>query len=329
MPTVSVIIPTYNRAAVLPAAIDSVLAQTHDDFELLVVDDGSTDDTEAIVTGYDDDRVRYVAHETNRGANAARNTGIDAADGRYVAFLDSDDRWAPTKLRRQLQRLERKGDGWVAVYCGFDRDLGGSSGRVKKAIASLLALSDDDVTMEGGRELQAGILADEVETCAGSTLLVEREVAHSVGGFDESLDRFQDPEFVLRIADVGKIAYVDEPLVTLASVGSPAPDTVRKADEAYLEKHAETVAAVEDEGIDVTGIHRFLLAKQYYAAGRPLAGTRLMLNASVRPRQYPGLLWAVGRGIGRRRSVALSIAVLAFAIVAFAGLVLGSRRAAE
>jgi len=319
MPTVSAIIPTYNRADVLPAAIDSVLAQTHEDLELLVVDDGSTDDTEAVVTGYDDDRVRYVAHETNRGANVARNTGIEEAKGTYVAFLDSDDRWRPTKLQRQLDRLDETDGDWVAAYCGFERDLDGVSGRLKKSVASLLALGDDDVTLEGGRELQAGILADEVETCAGSTLLVEREVARSLEGFDESLDRFQDPEFVLRIADVGKIAYVDEPLVTLASVGSPAPDTVRRADEAYLEKHAETVAAAEDRGIDVTGIHRFLLAKQYFAAGRPLAGIRFLRNAQIRPRQYPGLLWAVGRGSKR-------LTLVAAAMLTLAGVAFGTRR---
>lgn len=308
MPTVSVIIPTYDRADVLPKAIDSVLSQTHRDLELIVVDDGSTDDTAAVVEGYEDDRVQYVAHETNRGANVARNTGIDAASGEYVAFLDSDDRWAPSKLERQLERLEQKGSEWVGAYCGFYRDLEGPSGHVLNGVATVLALGDDDGPMEGDRELQTGILADEVETCAGSTLVVERSVAQDIGGFDEELERFQDPEFVLRIADVGKVAYVDEPLVTLESVGSPAPEVVRRADRAYLEKHADLVAAAEDQGVEITAIHRFLLAKQFFADGRPLEGARLLRNARVRPRQYPGLLWAIGRG--NYRPAALGITIL-------------------
>ncbi|MFC6990634.1 glycosyltransferase family 2 protein [Haladaptatus sp. GCM10025707] len=95
MPTVSVVIPTYNRSEEVTHAIDSVLAQTYDDFELLVVDDGSTDDTEEVVTSYDDDRVKFIEHEENQGAPAARNTGIEHAEGEYVAFLDSDDEWLP------------------------------------------------------------------------------------------------------------------------------------------------------------------------------------------------------------------------------------------
>src|SRR6056297_1668487 len=116
-PTVSVIVPTYNRADALPRTVESVLGQTLDDLELIVVDDASTDDTPAVIDDYDDDRVQFVQHERNQGASAARNTGIDRAEGDYVAFLDSDDVWRPTKLEKQVQTLARRGDDWVAAYC--------------------------------------------------------------------------------------------------------------------------------------------------------------------------------------------------------------------
>jgi len=91
--TVSVIIPTYNRAHLVGRAIRSVLNQTYQDFEIIVVDDCSTDNTEEIVKGFNDHRIRYMRHDRNRGGSAARNTGIKASQGKYIAFLDSDDEW--------------------------------------------------------------------------------------------------------------------------------------------------------------------------------------------------------------------------------------------
>ena len=101
-PVVSVIIPTYNRAHLIGRAIRSVLDQTYQDWELIVVDDASTDDIPGIVKGFTDGRVKYIRHDENKGAAAARNTGIQAARGAYIAFLDSDDEWLPEKLERQV-----------------------------------------------------------------------------------------------------------------------------------------------------------------------------------------------------------------------------------
>jgi len=105
-PTVSVIIPTYNRAHLVGRAIRSVLNQTFQDFEIIVVDDGSTDNTEEVVKGFNDPRIRYIRHEENHGGSAARNTGICAARGEYIAFLDADDEWLSMHLHRKLQLLE-------------------------------------------------------------------------------------------------------------------------------------------------------------------------------------------------------------------------------
>ena len=101
-PKVSVIIPTYNRADILPRAVSSALSQTYDDCEIIIVDDCSTDHTRETVSAWSEERIRYIRHAENRRQSGALNTGIDNARGQYVAFLDDDDEWVPTKLERQF-----------------------------------------------------------------------------------------------------------------------------------------------------------------------------------------------------------------------------------
>jgi glycosyltransferase involved in cell wall biosynthesis len=106
MPSVSIIIPTYNRAHMLLKAIQSVLNQTYQDFEVIMVDDGSTNNTEEVVRNLRDERIQYFQHEKNRGVAVSRNTGIQVANSKYIAFLDSDDEWFPTKLEKQVNRFK-------------------------------------------------------------------------------------------------------------------------------------------------------------------------------------------------------------------------------
>ena len=120
---VSVIIPTYNRAACLKLALASVLNQTYQNFEIIVVDDASTDGTADVVRGFADARITYVRHDVNRGkvgaGAAARNSGIARAQGTYIAFLDDDDEWLPEKLARQVAVLDRGPRSVGAIYTGF------------------------------------------------------------------------------------------------------------------------------------------------------------------------------------------------------------------
>ena len=118
-PKVSVIIPTYNRAHLVGRAIRSVLNQTYQDFEIIVVDDGSTDNTEEVVKSFNDPRIRYIRHEENKGAAAARNTGIKAAKGKFIAFQDSDDEWLPKKLEKQMEAFDNASPKVGVVYTGF------------------------------------------------------------------------------------------------------------------------------------------------------------------------------------------------------------------
>lgn len=302
MPTVSVVVPTYNRANRLHRSIESVLAQTFDDLELLVVDDGSTDHTEEVVQGYDDDRITYVVHEENRGASAARNTGIERASGEYIAFLDSDDEWLPRKLERQVAELESRPPEWVAVYCGVELADESCCLREYARRAGLPRLTKTEGA-EGGVELVKDVLRDCLHTSAGSTLLVSADVVDAVDGFDESFERFQDPEFLIRVLRQGKLAYVDETLVRRYDTGRPPAEVVERSDRKYLAKFEDTVDRLEQEGYDVRGVHHRFLAKFYFQDGDFREALRHARRASIPGlRQYPGLIRAVVSGVRPSRS---------------------------
>jgi glycosyltransferase involved in cell wall biosynthesis len=124
MPKVSVIIPTYNRAGLLKRAIQSVLNQIYQDFEIIIVDDASTDNTENVIESFKEHRIRYIKHESNKGAAVARNTGIKFANENYIAFQDSDDEWLPEKLEKQMEIIEHASPRVGVVYTGYRRIIG-------------------------------------------------------------------------------------------------------------------------------------------------------------------------------------------------------------
>jgi len=185
-PKVSVVIPVFNRPASVRRAIESVLAQTCQDFEIVVVDDGSTDTTVAAVAALADPRITVIRHQRNRGGSAARNTGIAAGSAPYVAFLDSDDEWLPVKLERQLALFERSGERLGLVYAGTERVF--ADGRVDRIIPR----RPHDVTR--------ALLTENVigETSVG---MVRRAALDETGGFDESLPASQDMDLWLRICE--------------------------------------------------------------------------------------------------------------------------------
>ncbi len=297
MPEVSVVVPTYNRATELPRALDSVLAQTFRDFELIVVDDGSTDETQSVLDAIDDPRLRVVTHDTNRGANVARNTGIEVAEGDCIAFLDSDDEWDRRKLHRQVSRYEMSPADCVAVYCGFEMEISGVVGQFVSVAARALAAADEDRPKEGRSELVGEILADHLHSGAGSTLLVSTTVARKIDGFDENIDWFQDPDFLLRVAQEGFIGYVDQPLVTRYETGSPPASVAARADEQFLAKHADHVRTAETNGYRVEAAHALLMAKLFLAEGEFETATEYLLTAHVPPRHVPGILWDGATGL--------------------------------
>lgn len=210
-PTVSVIIPTRNRAHVLKRAIDSVLAQTVDNLEVIVVDDASVDETEDLVKSIDDSRVRYVKFDQHRGAPAARNTGMRLSRGNFFAFHDSDDEWLPTKLERQLELIQRRAPLADVATCGTVRI--SRDGRTLTAIAANETLS------------YQGLLAFTEPPWSGPTLLVRRTAATHGVLFDETLPAGQDWDYLVRLAKVTQVVSVREPLV---KIGQATGDRISK-----------------------------------------------------------------------------------------------------
>ncbi|WP_328517201.1 glycosyltransferase family 2 protein [Haladaptatus caseinilyticus] len=287
----SVIVPTYNRAHSLPRTIESVLSQTLEDIELIIVDDASDDNTTEVVASYDDDRIRFYKHEENQGASAARNTGIEHAEGQYMAFLDSDDVWLPTKLEKQVLTLELRSDDWVAAYCKAETVHPNGQNAIVKWATQLISRRNKTEGAEGGKELIGSVLDDTLHTSAGSSLIVKSDIVREIDGFDESFNRFQDPEFLIRVLKQGKLACVNETLLLRYETGSPPADSVAKADDHYLRTFAEDVKRLEKQGIDVTGAHNYILSRQYFNEGKFRTGFRY-LKRSKRPelRQIPGLI---------------------------------------
>jgi GT2 family glycosyltransferase len=206
-PAVSVIIPTYNCGWCIRAAIQSVLEQTSTDFEVLIIDDGSSDDTCERVQAVSDSRIKYLYQE-NAGRSAARNVGIALAAGRWVAFLDADDLWLPTKLEKQIAAAEHDPDA-VMVYCQAysfsDRDH-------ETAQPSLFASHKVIGSGRPGvsdclREFLLGI--HDVRT---STVIALRSALLSVGGFDTQFTVAEDWDLFMRLAHYGEVLFLQEPL---------------------------------------------------------------------------------------------------------------------
>ncbi len=196
-PMVSVIIPTFNRRELLMRAVDSALSQTLGEIEVIIVDDGSTDGTEELFASCRDPRVRYHLLE-HRGACAARNAGLDLARGRYIAFLDSDDRWAPNKLEMQKQQLEASGAD--AVFCAFMRHDGADAVRFPAAD-----------TPEGQISYQQLLGGNLVST---QTIFGTAECLKQVR-FDERFPRMQDWEYAIRLAQRCRLFYFSDVLAEL------------------------------------------------------------------------------------------------------------------
>lgn len=193
--------PAYNAAAFIEQAIQSVLAQTVDDLELMVVDDGSQDGTASVVKRISDDRVHFFTGP-NRGPSTARNVGWRAACPwcEYVAYIDADDYWEPAKLERQLTYLHEN-PNCVAV---------GSFMRYVSAREFVLGQTGQTLTSED----QAKVASAELFPFPTSSLLVRRHVVDRVNGFDETLDRVgaEDLDFLARVAGFGQVACVPEVL---------------------------------------------------------------------------------------------------------------------
>jgi len=300
-PAVSVIVPTYNRAGRLVRAIDSVLAQTFEDFELLIVDDASTDDTAEVVGGYGDRRVRFLPAAVNRGVSTARNRGVRAARGELIAFLDSDDTWSPDKLAAQVDVMRQGPWSLGLVYAGVERlrGDGGSEAHLPEHRGDVFEVMLRKNVIYGG----------------GSNVMIRRGVVATAGFFDTRLPAIEDYDYWLRVARWFEVDAVGRPLCRYHDAGDVGRRSRRAgsnltARDRFLVKHGGAMRAA---GV-TTG---FLGESLWRAVEAGLTGearrlaARAFLTAPRSPATRNGLRKAYLPNGGRRLPRDLASAVAA------------------
>lgn len=199
-PLFSIVIPAYNREKVITRAIDSILKQTIDDYEIIVVDDGSSDNTEKVVKAYSTNKIKYILQE-NQGATSARNTGIVNSKGKYISFLDSDDEWMTNMLEKQLSCFENDKSVGL-VYSNF-----------------MIAYPDghlDNFSKQLG--IEGNVYADILKQgylAPTSVISVRTECFDKVGLFDKDLPASQDDDICFRLSKVYAIKYIPEVMAYL------------------------------------------------------------------------------------------------------------------
>jgi len=215
-PRVSVILPTHNRARTLPRALQSVLSQTYQDFETIVVDDASTDDTAGALAPFLNERVRCLRLKTNRGAAAARNAGVREAAGEFLAFQDSDDEWLPDKLAVQIAAMEKHPDVCV-VYGDMERVL--ASGETQPFPAP------DVIT---GRIADRALKFYQVCNIGIQSTLIRRSCVNVDAMFDEALPSLEDLELFFRLSRTQRFHHLRRCLVRYHESPGLSADDVRR-----------------------------------------------------------------------------------------------------
>lgn len=251
---VSVIIPTYNRAHFIKAAIQSVLEQTYSNLELIVVDDGSTDNTHDVVKLITDDRLLYI-QQSNRGRSNARNHAISLARGKYIAFLDSDDIYLPNKIELQVNYLKNHSDVgmvYTSAYC------------INEQGEMLIHRYEANVS---------GFIYENIAffvpvTITLPTVMTYKTVLNQVGGFDEKMHRFEDTDMWRRISKIYRINAIPEFTCLLRTHSDNAllnqnPEQISTALDYYTAKILREDQIEIDINILNRGIARLY---QYYAA---------------------------------------------------------------
>jgi len=236
-PLVSVVIPTWNRAHLIMRAANSVLSQTYKNLELIIVDDMSTDNTKEVLSKLHDPRLRYIRlnykkTDTSYGAARARNAGINASKGSFIAFQDSDDKWLPTKLEKQMNAFQNADTTTGLVYTTLLRKTGSKEAYIPP----------QNVRHKEGDMRQALLNTNIISLV---TAVVRKECLERVGLFDEAMPKYQEWELWLRLTEKYQVKYVNEPLVvSYAQANSISSNSISKitALERLVSKHYDKFA---------------------------------------------------------------------------------------
>jgi glycosyltransferase involved in cell wall biosynthesis len=279
-PEVSVIIPTRDRWPLLRVTLEGALRQEGTELEVVVVDDGSEDDTPQRLAEVPDSRVRVVRHERPRGVASARNRGIAAARGKWAAFLDDDDLWSPRKLRAQLDTAESREAGFA--YC--------AAVVVDEGTVPFYALPLPEPTTLARELLSANVIAS-----GSSNVIARTGLLRSLGGFDERLVQLADWDLWIRLAHVAPAAVCPEVLV--AYVEHPGnmllvhePDVWREL-EVLVAKHADADPPIRLEP-DLVDFARWT-ARGHSRAGRRLKAFQTYMGVALRHRSISDVLRGV------------------------------------
>jgi glycosyltransferase involved in cell wall biosynthesis len=272
---VSVLIPAYNCETTIRRAIDSALMQTFQDFELIVVDDGSQDGTFEVIKTIVDHRIKVVRHPVNSGEAEARNTAIKSASGRYLAFLDSDDEWLPEKLSRQLEAIRKEPEGIVANVTGY-------------YLFDEFNIKREEIPFRPDSWFKYLLMG-----CGqgpGTTLMISREAYEKIGYYDPTLPRHADWDWLLRFTQLYPLSVLAEPLAIINRSSQPQAKIVERAALRFLEKHDQDFRRFGYYGKRAVGKRYLELAIYYYLEGNRPAGWNWFRKAlSQSPVQRPGM----------------------------------------
>lgn len=238
-PLVSVIIPTYNRPTYLRRCLESVLNQTYKNIEIFVVDDNNPEteariETEKIMNEYVNGKnVTYLKHNFNKNGSAARNTGWKHSSGKYITFLDDDDEIDESKIQKQVECLEKLDESWGACYTAYKL--------IKEYGSNQIS------TENRSGDCYVDALMRTMFMGSGSNLFLRKKVVDEIGGYDESFQRNQDIEFLVRVLENYKLAYVDEVLLTIYQEGNRVSRSFEQIDKYakyYLEVFQDKINAL-------------------------------------------------------------------------------------
>ncbi len=293
-PLVSIIIPNYNYGRFLAQTIHSALGQSYSNTEVIVIDDGSTDDSEAVLRGFGN-RIRWFRGH-RKGVSTARNLGVQESRGQFVAFLDADDVWLPAKLTRQVRRILDDPEIGL-VHCGVEE--------IDSAGTSLRTFIDG---MEGWVAKEMLLFKRSVIIGLGSTGLLPRSTFEAVGGFDERLSTSADWELSYRVARRQRVGFVPEALVQYRIHNSNMHAKIEIMEHDVLVGYAKAFNTDDPELLAIRrqcyGNIHLVLAGSYVRAGKPLDFARHALH-SVRyaPGNLMRLLEFPKRSLKRKRVV--------------------------
>jgi glycosyltransferase involved in cell wall biosynthesis len=274
---VSVIIPTYERAHILPRAIRSVLNQTHSNLELIIVDDGSGDNTSVVVSDIKDERIRYVEFSENKGLSVARNSGLRASQGEFVAFLDDDDEWMPEKLESSLEVFRKNKESNIGLVY--------TNGYLVKKDKKNIFFKDSRPSrvLYTDTQRHQNIFPTSISSPLLQFCMLPKSVVLKTGYFDECMRNWEDVDYFVRVATMFDVYFLNLPLALIHEqdqhLGMINADVMRSR-EYFFQKHRDKISK------DKNNLYRFIqkMARDWLVLGdKRLARSYFLKALKIKP----------------------------------------------